>query len=184
MRAANSKLFLVRADAEVSDDSLMREARDGSMNAFEQLVRRHQARVLRMAARYASDASLAQDIAQNTFVELHRALHRYEPRGHFGAYLARIAINQCRIEGRRKRWPLLSVLAFDAPLCSARDDLPDLQRAVAQLSDKLREVVVLRYSGDLDLGDIAEALDLPLGTVKRRLFDAMAKLRQTLGGEV
>lgn len=187
MPAAKGKLYLVgepQVEAELTDDALVDEARQGSMPAFERLVRRHQARALRVAARYSSDASLAQDIAQSAFLELHRSLCRYEARGQFSAYLCRIVINQCRMEGRRRRRPLAWLLAGEPRTMASPDEAPDLQHALAQLSDKLREVVVLRYSGDLDLAEIAQALDLPLGTVKRRLFDAMAKLRQTLEGEV
>jgi RNA polymerase sigma-70 factor, ECF subfamily len=186
MPASNTKLSLVMAaenEQSLPDDVLMQRARLGSAPAFEHLVRRHQARVLRVAARYSSDASVAQDIAQSTFLELHRSLGRYEPRGHFTAYLCRIALNQCRIEGRRRQrsWLMLSVARSTEP--ALFDERPDLQRAIAELSSKLRDVVILRYSGDLDLAEIAEALDVPLGTVKRRLFDAMVKLRQSLGDE-
>jgi RNA polymerase sigma-70 factor, ECF subfamily len=186
MPASNPKLSLVVSAATehaTTDDVLMQRARDGHTAAFEQLVRRHQGRVLRVAVRYSADVTVAQDIAQSTFLELHRSLVRYEPRGHFTAYLCRIALNQCRLEGRRRQRAALLFGAIRVSTAPVFDERPDLQRAVAGLSTKLREVVILRYSGDLDLSEIAMTLDIPLGTVKRRLFDAMAKLRQTLEGE-
>ena len=171
-----------------TDDQLMLSAADGSAAAFEVLVRRHQARVLRVAARYLGDTSLAGDVAQNAFLELYRVRHRYEPRGQFVAFLFKIALNQCRMAaraasaGRRTRlelWRADPTAVKPAPY----EDRRDLQRALNQLSDKLRAVVICRYGADLDLNEIAETLDLPLGTVKRRLFDAMAKLRDLLERE-
>ena len=64
------------------------------------------------------------------------------------------------------------------PYLLAQERRRDLERALSSLTDKLRVVVLLRYWGDLDYEEIAEILAVPLGTVKRRLFDAMAKLRE------
>ena len=62
----------------------------------------------------------------------------------------------------------------------ARERERDLERAVARLSEKLRDVISLRYAGDLGFYEIADTLGLSVGTVKRRLFDAVEKLRQIL----
>lgn len=62
----------------------------------------------------------------------------------------------------------------------ARERDRDLERAVGRLSEKLRDVISLRYAGELGYDEIAETLGLPVGTVKRRLFDAVEKLRQIL----
>src|SRR5947208_14184020 len=83
-----------------SDDDLMLLARGGMMDAFDELVRRHQGRVLRVAARRLARRELAPDVAQNAFLDLYRALPRYQPRGRFEAYLFRAVVNQCRMAER------------------------------------------------------------------------------------
>lgn len=181
-----------------SDDELMLLARGGMVTAFDELVRRHQGRVLRVAARRLARRELAPDVAQNAFLDLYRALPRYEPRGRFEAYLFRAVVNQCRMTERsvrregRLRAPLLSAGAeiaaqpVSAPDTSAearilaRERERDLERAVARLSPKLKDVVSLRYAGGLGYDQIAETLGIPVGTVKRRVFDAVEKLRHML----
>ncbi len=170
------------------DDELMRLAKAGVDAAFDVLVRRHQARVLRLCARGIGDTALARDVAQATFVELHRCLARYEPRNCFRAYLARIAINCCAMTGRaqqaqRRRDERATMAEPNPPpddLMIAKDRLRDLDAALATLSEKLRTVVVMRYAGELSLEEIAIALELPIGTVKSRLFAGLEKMRTAL----
>ncbi|HKP59841.1 MAG TPA: sigma-70 family RNA polymerase sigma factor [Polyangiales bacterium] len=169
-----------------SDDDLMLLVQRGNHVAFAAIVRRHQARVLRIAARYVRDLNQAQDVSQGVFLELYRNRARYEPRSKFLAYLCRIALNQCRMSIRASRTARyhvdidtsVSSLAID-PISSC-ERRRDLDLALSELSEKLRSVVILRYVADLDHAQIADALEIPMGTVKRRLFDAMSRLRATL----
>jgi RNA polymerase sigma-70 factor (ECF subfamily) len=168
----------LRPHTEHPDDSLIAQVQSGQQAAFKTLVERHQARVYAIAYRQLGDATLARDVTQNTFVALYQHIDHYQSRGQFRAYVARIAINQCRM-AVRSRWLTKRLL----PLPEARAHQPqlelnhDLQRALSGLSTKLREVTVLYYVGGLTAAEIAEQLQLPLGTVKRRLFDALVKLR-------
>ncbi|MGC4087579.1 MAG: sigma-70 family RNA polymerase sigma factor [Polyangiaceae bacterium] len=171
-----------------SDDDLMLLARGGIERAFATLIQRHQARLLRVAARYLADDALAADVAQNTFVQIYRALPKYEARGKFEPYLYRVLLNQCHMVRRAARAEQSAVRELSpAPADEAevllRERDRDLQSALGRLSPKLRSVVLLRYGADLDYGEIAEALELPSGTVKRRLFDAMIKLRSAMEGQ-
>lgn len=180
------------ASAELDDDELMLVARGGGGAAFDALVRRHQPRVLGVAARYVREPALARDVAQNTFLELYRALPRYQPRGAFTSFLYRIALSQCRMarrtaraEDRRVEAVALQLTDEAAPETSearilAREREREVQRALDGLSEKLRAVAVLRYSGDLSYQEIADVLGAPVGTVKRRLFDALERLREVL----
>jgi len=177
--------------AERSDDELMLLARGGRMEAFDALVRRHQASVLRTAGKEMGDPALAKDVAQLTFLEIHRYLPRYEPQGKFKAFLYRVLLNQCRMAGRKRTaWnremgqpapPQLAALPEERLL--ARERRKQVDRALGGLSEKLRTVVLLRFAGDCSYQDIADAVDLPLGTVKSRLSAAMAELRSRLTGE-
>jgi RNA polymerase sigma-70 factor, ECF subfamily len=173
--------------AEQSDDDLMLLARAGAPGAFDTLIRRHQPRMLRLSYRYLGDASLAADAAQNAFVALFRTLPSYRAQGKFSSYLYRLLLNQCRMtkRSRRAEQKALDVVSSweerNVAETLQRERQREVEVAVGELSVKLREVVLLRYGAGLEYGDIAETLDIPLGTVKRRMFDAMAKLREVLG---
>ena len=173
-----------------SDDELMLLARGGSGAAFDALVQRHQGRVLGVAARHLGRSDLAPDVAQNTFVQIYRSLPRYQPRGKFMAFLYCVLLSQCRM-AQRSAWVERHALGEAALLPSDTPDGPDeqilarerqrgVESAVRKLSEKLRTVILLRYSAGLDYQTIAEVLGLPLGTVKRRLFDGVEKLRQKM----
>jgi len=128
-------------------------------------------------------------VAQNAFLEIYRGLSRYQAQGKFSAYLFRVLLNQCRIAARSTRRSVAVIVEVPATpghpsgesLILARERQREVEAALQRLSEKLRTVVVLRHSAGLSYEEIAETLDLPLGTVKRRLFDAMEKLRCMLG---
>jgi len=173
-----------------TDDDLMLLARGGLDAAFDTLVRRHQERVIRVASRLAGRSSLAPDLAQNTFLAVYRALPKYQARGKFSAYLYRVLLTQCRLSYRSahvenhaldklSRVPAEASEAVE-DIILARERQREVELALDCLSPKLRQAVVLRYSGELSYDEIAEVLLVPVGTVKRRLFDAMEKLRQNL----
>ena len=175
---------------ERSDDELMLMTRDGLAAAFDVLVRRHQLQVLRIASKYLGCQAMAKDAAQNSFLVLYRARNTYRPESKLAAYLYRIVISQCRMLVRTARsetkrreeaqnawpvdetWPEADILA--------KEEKRRVEHALGHISPKLREVVVLRFSADMSYREIADVLDLPLGTVKRRLFDGIAKLRTVM----
>jgi RNA polymerase sigma-70 factor (ECF subfamily) len=180
---------------EHDDDAWMILARSGRPGAFDALVRRHQGAALGVAHRYLGDRDLACDAVQNAFVEVYQRLPDYRPEGHFRAYLHRILLNQCRMavrsRGIRARFAdrLARRVEDDAPAAAlpdaellARDRDRRVDRAVLDLSDKLRAVVALHYAAELPLAEIADVLGLSPGTVKSRLAAALAKLRGALEG--
>jgi RNA polymerase sigma-70 factor (ECF subfamily) len=176
---------------ERTDDQLMLLARGGRMEAFDALVRRHQAAVLRMAMKELADPSLAKDVAQATFLEVHAWLHRYEPQGKFKAFLYRVLLNQCRMAGRkRSSWLRMQTLPASPEVSAMPEDRllererrREVDRALGTLSPKLRSVLLLRFAADLSYQEIAEASDVPVGTVKSRISLAMAELKRRLTGE-
>jgi RNA polymerase sigma-70 factor, ECF subfamily len=174
------------------DDALMLMARAGEERAFEILVKRHQRMALGTAAKYLGERSLAEDIAQNSFVDLMRCLASYRPEGKFWAFLAKIVINNCRMAKRRERSEAtmrqgLGALVDgtglsendEAELCR-REQQRLLDVALLTLSPKLREVMVLRFAAGLSYQQIGEALDIRLGTVKSRLFAGVEMLGRAL----
>ena len=136
-----------------------------------------------------SDRALSEDVAQDTFVEIFRALPSYRAHGKFSSYLYRVLLNRCHMTWRSSRAEQRAL----EYACEETTEIPelevllrerrrDLRVALGELSEKLRSVVLLRYSAGLSYDEIAETLEIPMGTVKRRLFDAMTKLRDSLEG--
>ncbi len=177
---------------ERSDDQLMLLARGGQMDAFDALIRRHQQMVVKIAMKYTCDPTAARDVSQSAFVDLMGAVESYEPKGKFTSFLGRITVNRCRLSSRKSRGELkaLSRMAHEP---KKKSDLADehllrtekrkhVERALQKLSPKLREVLVLRFVADMSYRDIADTLDIRLGTVKSRIFAGLAKLNNTLGG--
>lgn len=185
------------------DLDLVEAFRAGRGTAFDDLVRRHEARVLRLCRRILSDAEAALDAAQETFVKAWRALLGFHGEARFSTWLTRIAINQCRNELRRRRTvkhtqplsidavpagddaSLADALAAGGPapldVVRAREVSAALAVALTEIDDDAREVLLLRDAEDLAYEEIAEILDVPVGTVRSRLHRARADVRRRLG---
>ena len=155
--------------------------------AFALLVERHQSQVRTVLRRLTrGDAALADDLAQETFVLAWRNLRKFRFEARFSTWLYRIAFNAWQSEARKKRELLLD-LDDDAPIEGAETaELPDvaarvdLERAMASLSDGERAAIAACYYADLSHEEAAQALGLPLGTVKTHVLRAKAKLRARL----
>ncbi|MDQ7793462.1 MAG: sigma-70 family RNA polymerase sigma factor [bacterium] len=180
-----------------SDEHLIRRAQDGDTAAFAELVRRYQDRIHNLAYRMLSRREEAEDVAQETFLHVYRSMASF--RGErFSSWVYKIASNLCLDYLRKHRARLLSL---DAPAEAESDlhrEIPDsghlpedlvtqaelagdVQRAIATLPPKYRLVVVLRHFYDLSYEEIVQVSNLPLGTVKTRLFRARDLLRKRLG---
>ncbi len=172
---------------QLDDDALVRLAQGGAAGAFEVLVRRHQARVLKICYRYLGDVASAQDAAQNTFVALYRYLPKYKPQGQFQPLLWRVSLNQCKMITRARKPPLVReeppapVEAPDAQILRS-EQRRALQAALSKLPQRHRKVVALRFGGELSYQEIADILRIPIGTVRSRLSDGLAKLRRIMRG--
>jgi RNA polymerase sigma-70 factor (ECF subfamily) len=184
------------------DQDLLDGVRRGDGASFEHLVRRHESRVHRLAWRILGDSEDALDAAQETFLKVWKALPRFEGGSRFSTWLTRIAINQCRNELRRRRTVKHThPLSLDAPLddsgATAAASVPGTtpepweaarEREVAKaLRDSLgdldgegKEVLVLRDGEDLSYEEIAEILEIPIGTVRSRLHRARSELRRRM----
>ncbi|MFN2483642.1 MAG: RNA polymerase sigma factor [Candidatus Limnocylindria bacterium] len=176
----------------MDDRVLARAIASGDRDAFRTLVDRESARVYRTCYRIVGRADEAEDAAQESFVNAFRAIRTYRGDGPLGAWLARIAIRQSfrRLAQRADADPYdpTESGAGDAsgePLAMAlaaeRHD--SIRGAVARLPEPYREVVVLRFFGDLQLAEVAAATGRPLGTVKTHLRRGLERLRRALDGE-
>lgn len=175
---------------EIADGELVGRAAGGDRVAFAELVRRHQGKVRGLLLRLCSDRTLADDLAQEVFLRAYRALCGFEGRSSFGTWLYRISYNAyLNHHTRVRRWSALPT-GYDAEaqapedaLSPPRSDLRrDLEAAIASLPERYRAVVVLYYLQDVSYPEIAEILEVPLGTVKTHLHRAKRLLRGTLHG--
>lgn len=165
------------------------EVAEGDMNAFGELVRRHQDSAWRIACHYVGDRAEAEDLAQEAFLKILDAASSYRPRARFSTYLYRVIANLCIDYHRKKRPDYFGEMppqgsAVDAPdkqLSAAERDRA-IQRALDQLPDRQRMAVVLCYFEDLPLAEIAEAMDTTYKAVERLLARARKSLAPHLEG--
>ncbi|HYI75762.1 MAG TPA: RNA polymerase sigma factor [Gaiellaceae bacterium] len=157
----------MRADRE--ERAHVRGAQAGSVSDLEALFKMHWPRAFRAAYLVAHDAAAAEDIAQESFLAAIRSLERFDRRRPFGPWLHRIVVNRA-IDWTRARALRGEVELSDALPGAAQPSEPDgTLAALARLSPEHRAVIVMRYLLDLTPGEIAEALELPRGTVNSRL---------------
>jgi RNA polymerase sigma-70 factor (ECF subfamily) len=163
-------------------DPTLEQAREGDTGAFEALVRRHERMVFSLALHVLHDRAVAEEVAQEVFLQLFRHLGQIDSDAHLTFWLRRVtghrAIDVVRREGGRRH-----VSLDEAPALSLvrRDRDPWLERGIRRLVDQLpprvRLVLALRYQEDLEPTEIAALLGVPLNTVKSRLKRALAILR-------
>jgi RNA polymerase sigma-70 factor, ECF subfamily len=170
--------------------ALVSRAGRGDRMAFAELVRRHQSKVRALLLRLCGDRSLADDLAQEVFMRAYRGLLGFEGRSSFGTWVYRISYNvYLNHRTRTRSYAMLPedydvrAAAPDDALSAPRADLRrDLQAAIAELPERYRAVIVLYYLQEVSYPEIAEILELPLGTVKTHLHRAKRILRHHMGG--
>lgn len=175
---------------EPSDIELMKRARAGDQEAFAALIRRHQAPLLNFFRRLGAYRE-AEDLAQEVFVRLYRWRERYVERAKFTTFLYTLARHAWADHGRRAarreriaeraKTELPDVDDGAWPRVAAR---LDAQQALARLPEKLRVVLVMSLYQGLRYEEIAEALGIPQGTVKSRVFLALRRLREMFDEEL
>lgn len=171
-----------------SDTELMLRLSRKDMSALGELAKRHQERVLAIAFRTLGKWDLAEDIAQETFLRVHRAAGNYRPKAKFTTWLYRIVVNLCLDEKRRRSriGASLEDVNLEAQAETEHDaaekkELTELvARAVDQLTERQRVALVLhRYEG-LSHSDIAEVTGWTMSAVESLLVRAYANLREKL----
>jgi RNA polymerase sigma-70 factor, ECF subfamily len=149
---------------------------------FEGLVRAHQSMVFSLAYHFLHDREAAEEVAQEVFLALHRNLARIQSPDHAGFWLRKVAVQRAIDEGRRRRRRPVVALESVAEPSVPRDPLLGevLRRLIATLAEGPRAVMILRYQEDLDPSEIADILEMPLGTVKSHLQRSLSMLREKL----
>jgi RNA polymerase sigma-70 factor (ECF subfamily) len=165
---------------------------------FDRLVRRWEEPIRRLCARMLGDPHRGEDLKQDTFLRLFQKRKDYQPKGRFSTFLWRIALNLCYDELRRQKRRREFLSSHDPEAEGEPEGEPvsesagpdvntaDLEegelvrRAVMQLPEIYRAVIVLRHYQDLKLAQIAEILEIPEGTVNSRMAEALNRLSRVL----
>ena len=177
------------------DSDLISRAAGGDASAFQALVERHRSMVYRVAYQFAGNHHDAEDIAQEVFIKVYRSLDRFRQDAQLSSWMYRIVMNAC-IDHRRRHVP-----AGAAPfgeeaehrMLNTREERPGpeacayagelggvLEAEIGRLPKGQRIVFVMRHHQGMKLGEIADALGLAEGTVKRQLHAAVHRLRHAL----
>ena len=187
-----------------SDAELVRRFKEGDRNAYSEIVRRYQDRVYTMCLRWMKDPHIAEEVAQDVFLALFRALDRFRGDAQLSTWIYRVVVNHCKnrrlyrqrrhsnkhepLEGDRDDDMPARQIASDGPGTDALTHHSEAQRLVqeglARLDEEQRQIIVLRDVQDLSYEEIGEILDLPRGTVKSRLHRARAQLASVLSEKI
>ena len=190
------------------DDELMQQCQQGNMEAFDLIVRRNQVPLVNFIARFLGDPDSAEDLAQETFVRMFKAIKRYKSgAAKFSTWMYHIASNLCKNElrnrGRRGRFlvdsvttesssglePIEEDLIATAPAhvslqpgnqLEQKEREHAVQSAISELPERYRLPLVLRDLQELSYEEISETLNLPLGTTKSRINRARLILKDKL----
>jgi len=199
---AGGKRRLEPTETDLDDGVIVRRVLGGEEELFEVLVRRYQARVVSHVARMVGNREDALDLSQEIFLKVFQALGRFNPAFKFSTWLFRIAGN-ASIDHLRKRRPRTVPLEAPDPdgtgsfapeqRSTDLDPFGELRnvergkaisRAIQELPADFRELIALRHFAGLSYEEIAGVKNMPLGTVKNKLFRARAVLKDRLSGEV
>lgn len=188
--------------AAATDQEVVAAARQGEETAYRELLRRYERPIFSLLYRMVRDRELAEDLAQETFVKALNALDSYRPEFKFSSWIFKIANNAAIDQLRRRQLDTLSIDGApnaetpeaieatalqisgdqESPLdeVEAREIGTAVEQAIAKLRPEYRACIMLRHVEGLAYEEIAQTLDLPLGTVKTYIHRARHELRRYL----
>jgi len=181
-----------------TDEELVASSLAGDRSAFDLLVLRWDRKIQGAIYRLIGSEEEARDLCQEAFLKAYRGLGAFKGEARFSSWLYQIALNLCRDRMRRRRGrtlvsldaleadgqaPLLRQEADAHDLVEARDLQERVKAAVLALAEEQREVIVLKEYEGLTFQEIADVLDLPVSTVKTRLYRGLDRLRERLSRE-
>ena len=176
-----------------TDEIIVERALTGDADAFGELVRRWERRIFALTYGMLGREEDARDATQETFLAAFRNLRGFRGEAKVSSWLHRIAVNQCITRQRRSKVRSESALEDEhttdfatsasyspAHVVEGRQETAAVRRAINSLPVELRQVVVMKEFEELTFREIADALDLPLSTVKSRLYTALKQLQMRL----
>ncbi len=183
------------------DIELISRAKAGEEKAFRALLRKYQGSVFSICLRMVRDREQASDLAQDVFIKIFSMLDRYDSSYAFSSWLFKITSNLCIDHLRKRR---IETYPMDAPMDGSdgeyarqyespgptpetqmirKEQMDTLEKAVEALPQHYRMIILLRHQENLSYDEIAETLDIPLGTVKARIHRAREMLKDRLRKE-
>ncbi|QDT38440.1 RNA polymerase sigma factor [Stratiformator vulcanicus] len=179
-----------------TDRELIKETLDGHGEAFGHLVERHQDRVFNVLVRFLGSIDDARDVTQDAFIHAYQKLDTFRGKSAFSTWLHRIAMNAAISRCRKRRLESGSIDAAREsagiePVDQRSDTFPShslemaerrelVWKAIDELSDEFRAVIVLKEIDGLKYDEIAEVVEVPIGTVRSRIHRGRAELREKL----
>ncbi|HVN09636.1 MAG TPA: sigma-70 family RNA polymerase sigma factor [Patescibacteria group bacterium] len=164
-----------------SDEELMLEFQKGSTEAFTELFQRYAQRLYGFFRRRLANPTRAEELTQDVFVAVLKAATRYEPRALFRTYLYSIAVRMLMAERRKVSREAADASHAPEPAQQAQSETSAWVRdAVERLETTEREILLLREYEELSYEEIAQVLEIPVNTVRSRLFRARMALRELL----
>lgn len=190
----NTNVIALNNIQNLTDAELITKSISGREDSFEELVSRYQRPIVSYVYRMLNDYDASLDITQEVFIKVYKSLERYSSEYKFSTWLYRIAHNAAIDHIRRNSKNLQSLetetqngtyeLQLESPRPTPEQDREqnewriEIEAVIKCLPSVYRELIVLRHSKDMSYGEIAEITNLPLGTVKNRLFRAREMMRE------
>lgn len=173
----------------MTDVELVSQVAAGDHAAFSELMRRHQEMVFAVSFRVMGTREAALDATQETFLTLFRKADRYHAEAAFTTWLYRVALNTCYdLLRKSKRRPVQPLPEYHDPVDPTAGDSfasvelrPSIEAALAAIPEEYRVAVILVDIHGLPLAEVAELLEVPVGTVKSRVFRGRRLLAVSLG---
>ncbi|WP_078379206.1 RNA polymerase sigma factor [Sutcliffiella halmapala] len=179
----------------ISDEQLLEQMANGDQAAFEAFIHRYHAPIHQYIERLLKDQKKAEDIVQETFIRLLKQLQQKKIPTYPKAWLYRVASNLCRDYWRSAQYRSEGTAKDEMPVTvdqqssvieiyERQETRKEVLASLNTLSESQQQIVTLRFYQDMKLKEIAEILDIPLGTVKSNLFHALKKLKGVLSKEL
>jgi len=181
-----------------TDEILVSRCQGGEKKAFELLIQKYQRRIFHLIYRITQDSDAVEPLAQEVFLKAYRSIASFQGNSQFYTWLYRIAVNTCLSHVKRNTFeeshedpqeispenhhPDARIVAPDSPeqQCIRKEFYQYLMACLEQLPEELHTTIVMREFMGLNYEEIAEALDIPLGTVRSRIYRARAHLKDLL----
>lgn len=186
------------SDQRRHETTIIRRALDGDQEAYRNILERYRGPIFSVIYRMVRNRPQTEDLVQETFIKAFASLESFNEEYAFSTWLYKIAVNNCIDYFRKKR---LATFPIDKPIKSKNGEFqrefPDntnspekkllskekrniIEEAIAELPEKYRISIILRHSEDRSYEEISEILEIPLGTVKARIFRAREMLKKKL----
>lgn len=187
---AHPGLIEASGNGPLSDLELVNQSKSGDPEAFSELVRRHQHVVFNVAYRFMRDSALAEDMAQESFLKAYRLLKGFRGDCAFSTWMYRVTCSVCLTElnRRKRRNAVQQELQHETPVAEEPVENPDMpemiRRCVKRLPDRYVQIITLYYLKGVSYEEIAQVMNIPMGTLKTWMFRARKQLRGVVEQEM